>query len=174
MGFDGHRIRLDKQKGKMVGYELVFIDTHATKETKKRLRDGEINVNDLDELEFVTSRSKESFKEFHNELVKEYEPNNDQNYDRDELAVWERLHSNNRGQMFGIGSSDPRFVVTGSQSSCGSISYGDARQSQKDHMAQSNPVDLLMDRGPTSELCDHVGLDKFTGAGAVEFLLWAE
>ncbi|KAD4584348.1 hypothetical protein E3N88_21949 [Mikania micrantha] len=131
MGFDEHRIRLDKQKGKMVGYELVFIDTHATKETKKRLRDGEINVNDLDELEFVTSRSKESFKEFHNELVKEYGPNNDQNSDRDELAVWERLHSNNRGQMFGIGSSDPRFVVTGSQSSCGSISYGDARQSQE-------------------------------------------
>ncbi|KAD4584447.1 hypothetical protein E3N88_22048 [Mikania micrantha] len=114
----------------MVGYELVFIDIHATKETKKRLRYGEINVNDLDELEFVTLRSKESFKEFHNELVKEYGSNNDQNSDRDELAVWEHLHSNNRGQMFGIGSSDPCFVVTGSQSSCGSISYGDARQSQ--------------------------------------------
>ncbi|KAL8208675.1 hypothetical protein R6Q57_008087 [Mikania cordata] len=131
MGFDEHRIRLDKQKRKMVGYELVFIDTHATKETKKRLREGEININDLDELEFVTSRSKESFVKFHNELVKEYGPNNDQNFDRDELAMWERLHPNNRGQMFGIGSSDPRFVVTGSQSSCGSISYGDARQSQE-------------------------------------------
>ncbi|KAL8229496.1 hypothetical protein R6Q57_014396 [Mikania cordata] len=54
MGYDEHRIKLDKQKGKKVGYELVFIDTHATKETKKRLREGEININDLDELEFVT------------------------------------------------------------------------------------------------------------------------
>ncbi|KAD7480113.1 hypothetical protein E3N88_03249 [Mikania micrantha] len=61
MGFDKHRIHLEKQKGKTVGFELVFIDTHATKDTKKRLRSGEINTNDLDELEFVTSRSKESF-----------------------------------------------------------------------------------------------------------------
>ncbi|KAL8231351.1 hypothetical protein R6Q57_001129 [Mikania cordata] len=70
-------------------------------------------------------------KQFHNELVKEYGPNNDQNSDRDELAVWERLHPNNRGQMFEIGSFDPRFVMIESQSSCGSISYGDARQSQE-------------------------------------------
>ncbi|KAL8257902.1 hypothetical protein R6Q59_029943 [Mikania micrantha] len=131
MGFDEHRIKLDKQKGKKVGYELVFIDTHATKDTKKRLREGEININDLDELEFVTSRSKESFEVFHKELVKEYGSDNDENLDRDEFAVWERLHPNVGGRMFGVGSSDPRFVVTGSQSSYdGSNSYGDALQSQ--------------------------------------------
>ncbi|KAL8247721.1 hypothetical protein R6Q59_008937 [Mikania micrantha] len=74
MGFDKHRIHLEKQKGKTVGFELVFIDTHATKDTKKRLRSGEINTNDLDELEFVTSRSKESFvKEVRSQLEKEME-----------------------------------------------------------------------------------------------------
>ncbi|KAL8228157.1 hypothetical protein R6Q57_015741 [Mikania cordata] len=78
MGFDEHRIRLDKQKRKMVGYELVFIDTHASKETKKRLREEEININDLDELEFVTSRSKESFvKDVRSQLEKEKEARQD-------------------------------------------------------------------------------------------------
>ncbi|XP_076934895.1 uncharacterized protein LOC143601342 [Bidens hawaiensis] len=131
VGEDAMKI-LEKRKGGPVGYEFVFVDTHATKETKKRLRDGEININDLEQLEFVTTRSKESFTLFHKELVKEYGPENDQNPDRDEFAVWERLHFKTCGRMFGIGSSDPRFVVSGSQSSlCGSISHGDSRQSQE-------------------------------------------
>ncbi|KAI3675746.1 hypothetical protein L1987_85339 [Smallanthus sonchifolius] len=92
MGFDERRIRLKKQKGGLVSYKFVFIDTHATKETKKRLREGEISIDDLDQLEFVTPRSKESFTLFHKELEKECGPNNNQNLDRDEFAVWERLH----------------------------------------------------------------------------------
>ncbi|KAL8209304.1 hypothetical protein R6Q57_006036 [Mikania cordata] len=69
---------------------------------------------------------------FHKELVKEYGSDNDENLDRDEFSVWERLHPNGGGRMFGVGSSDPRFMVTGSQSSFdGSNSYGDALQSQK-------------------------------------------
>ncbi|KAL8246040.1 hypothetical protein R6Q59_007256 [Mikania micrantha] len=51
---------------------------------------------------------------FHKELVKEYRSNNDENLDRDEFVVWERLHPNGGGPMFGVGSSNPRFVVTGS------------------------------------------------------------
>ncbi|KAL8249302.1 hypothetical protein R6Q59_006170 [Mikania micrantha] len=93
------------KKGKKVGYELVFIDTHATKETKKRLREGEININDFDELEFVTTRSKESFVVFHKELEKEYMLNNNENIKRDEYAVWERLHPNSYGRIFVVGSS---------------------------------------------------------------------
>jgi hypothetical protein len=51
----------EKQKGGPLSFEFVFFDTHATKETKKRLRDKEISINDLDQLEFATQRSKESF-----------------------------------------------------------------------------------------------------------------
>ena len=39
----------------------MFVDTHATKDCKKRLRDGEIGIDDLDQLEFVTEKSKESY-----------------------------------------------------------------------------------------------------------------
>ncbi|KAK1419883.1 hypothetical protein QVD17_29303 [Tagetes erecta] len=134
MGFDEHRIRLEKQKGGKVGYDLVFVDTHATKETKKRLRDEEINIKDLEELEFVTQRSKKSFASFQKELEKEYGSTNDQNPNRGDLAVWERLNPNSRGNMFGIGSSDPNFVVNWIQSSfygCGS--YNDVGKSQKVH-----------------------------------------
>ncbi|KAI3761919.1 hypothetical protein L1987_52342 [Smallanthus sonchifolius] len=57
MGFDEHRIRLEKQKGGSVSYEFVFIDTHATKETKKRLREGEIGINDLDQLDHCSTKN---------------------------------------------------------------------------------------------------------------------
>ncbi|KAK1423392.1 hypothetical protein QVD17_18694 [Tagetes erecta] len=130
MGFDEHRIRL----GGKVGYDLVFVDTHATKETKKRLQGGEINIKDLEELEFVTQRSKRSFASFQKELEKEYGSTNDQNPNRGDLAVWERLNPDSRGNMFGIGSSDQNFVVNGIQPSfygCGS--YNDVGQSQKVH-----------------------------------------
>ncbi|KAF5815993.1 putative transposase, Ptta/En/Spm, plant [Helianthus annuus] len=57
-GFDEHRRNLEKIKGKKVGFAEVLLHTHATKECKKRLNDGEISANDYDKLEFVTDRSK--------------------------------------------------------------------------------------------------------------------
>ncbi|KAD5802755.1 hypothetical protein E3N88_14115 [Mikania micrantha] len=135
MGFEEHRIRMEKQKGEKVGYTFVFVDTHATKATKKRLRDGEITIDDLDKLEFVTEKSKKAYISFTKELEKVYGSDKDHNLDRDELVVWESLNPNSR---FGIGSSDPRFVVTGTPSSfSGSTSYVDSLQSHefdgKDH-----------------------------------------
>ncbi|KAK1424614.1 hypothetical protein QVD17_19947 [Tagetes erecta] len=104
MGFDEHRIRLEKQKGGKVGFDLAFIDTHATKETKKRLRDGEITIQDLDELEFVTERSKDSHTLFQKELEKDYGPKNYENHDRDDEAVWKRMHLDSGRRLFGVQS----------------------------------------------------------------------
>ncbi|KAK9059108.1 hypothetical protein SSX86_021727 [Deinandra increscens subsp. villosa] len=135
MGFDEHRIQLEKRNSGPVGFDWVFIDTHATKECKKRLRAGEIDVNDLDKLEFVTDQSKQSFTSFARELERLYGKKDSKNpKGRDDHAVWESVHPESRGShMFGIGSSDPYFVLNGTPSStaCGSISYGDARQSQE-------------------------------------------
>ncbi|MFS7972640.1 putative transposase, Ptta/En/Spm, plant [Helianthus anomalus] len=52
--FDHHRVNMDKEKGKSVGYLKVFLQTHATKECKKMLKDGEITKKDFDRLKFVT------------------------------------------------------------------------------------------------------------------------
>ncbi|KAJ0564963.1 putative transposase, Ptta/En/Spm, plant [Helianthus annuus] len=111
-GFDEHRRNLEKIKGKKVGFAEVLLHTHATKECKKRLNDGEINANDYDKLQFVTDRSKRSYYG---------------NTDCDDMEVWESLHPECQGrQLFGVGSSDPHFVLTGTTSSTASVS--DTRQ----------------------------------------------
>ncbi|KAD5508536.1 hypothetical protein E3N88_16239 [Mikania micrantha] len=125
----------EKQKGEKVGYTFIFVDTHATKATKKRLRDGEITIDDLDKLEFVTEKSKKAYISLTKELERVYGSDKDHNLDRDELVVWEGLNPNSR---FGIGSSDPRFVVTGTLSSfCGSTSYTDSLQLHEVQRVQS-------------------------------------
>ncbi|KAL8209468.1 hypothetical protein R6Q57_006200 [Mikania cordata] len=88
--------------------------------------------------DLIETKLKEIQEVFHKELVKEYGSDNDENLDRDEFVVWERLHPNGGGRMLEVGSSDPHFVVTGSQLSFdGSDSYGDALQSQKVKDVQS-------------------------------------
>ncbi|KAJ0951248.1 putative transposase, Ptta/En/Spm, plant [Helianthus annuus] len=125
MGFDEHRRNLEKIKGKKVGFAEVLLHTHATKECKKRLLDGEINENDYDKLEFVTDRSKRSYVSYMKQLEKVYG-----NTDCDDMEVWESLHPECQGrQLFGVGSSDPHFVLTGTPSSTASVS--EAQQSHE-------------------------------------------
>ncbi|MFS7979486.1 hypothetical protein Hanom_Chr10g00927861 [Helianthus anomalus] len=52
---------VEKEKGKSVGYLKVFLQTRATKECKKMLKDGEITEKDYDRLKFVTERAKRSY-----------------------------------------------------------------------------------------------------------------
>ncbi|XP_035835722.1 uncharacterized protein LOC118483990 [Helianthus annuus] len=59
--FDQHRVNMDKENGKSVGYLKVFLQTHATKECKKMLKDGEITEKDYDQLKFVTEHAKRSY-----------------------------------------------------------------------------------------------------------------
>ncbi|KAM0039946.1 putative transposase, Ptta/En/Spm, plant [Helianthus debilis subsp. tardiflorus] len=125
MGFDEHRRNLEKIKCKKVGFAEVLLHTYATKECKKRLLDGEINANDYDKLEFVTDRSKRSYVSYMKQLEKVYG-----NTNCDDMEVWESLHPECQGrQLFGVGSSDPHFVLTGTPSSTASVS--EAQQSHE-------------------------------------------
>ncbi|KAF5812686.1 hypothetical protein HanRHA438_Chr03g0100631 [Helianthus annuus] len=114
-----------KIKGKKVGFAEVLLHTHTTKECKKRLHDGEINANDYDKLEFVTDRSKRSYVSYMKKLERVYG-----NTDCDDMEVWESLHPECQGcQLFGVGYSNPHFVLTGTTSSIASIP--DTRQSHE-------------------------------------------
>ncbi|KAJ0836000.1 hypothetical protein HanRHA438_Chr16g0761841 [Helianthus annuus] len=73
IGFDEHRANMEKKEGKKVGYKKVFFQTHAIKECKKRVQDGEIDANDFDNLEFVTyKRAKNSYVSYHSLFVYSY------------------------------------------------------------------------------------------------------
>ncbi|XP_076895210.1 uncharacterized protein LOC143547744 [Bidens hawaiensis] len=109
MGFDERRINLEKS-GKN-GFSYVFVDTHATKECKERLSARDIDVNDLKELEFCTKRSRKSYVAYKKKLARLYDSDPSQHL-TDDLDVWKSVQPKNRvGQMYGIGSSDPHFVV---------------------------------------------------------------
>ncbi|MFS8018961.1 hypothetical protein Hanom_Chr15g01398251 [Helianthus anomalus] len=91
--------------GGSIGFDEHYANmTHATKECKKMVQDGEIDANDFDNLEFVTKHAKNSYS----------------------------LHRKRKsGNLFGVGSSDPHFVVTGTPSSTTYVSYDDAKQPQE-------------------------------------------
>ncbi|MFS7981421.1 putative transposase, Ptta/En/Spm, plant [Helianthus anomalus] len=72
IGFDEHRANMENKEGKKVGYKKVFFQTHATKQCKKRVQDGEINENDFKNLEFVTKRAKNSYVAYTQQLEKMY------------------------------------------------------------------------------------------------------
>ncbi|KAJ0622384.1 putative transposase, Ptta/En/Spm, plant [Helianthus annuus] len=118
IGFDEHRANMEKKEGKKVGYMKVFFQTHATKKCKKRVQDGEIDENDFENLK---SRTRNNLTKMY---LKETEC--------DDLAIWESLNPKRKGgNLFGVGTSDPHFVVTGTPSSTTYASYDDARQSQE-------------------------------------------
>uniref|UniRef100_A0A251TY40 Putative transposase, Ptta/En/Spm, plant n=1 Tax=Helianthus annuus TaxID=4232 RepID=A0A251TY40_HELAN len=84
-----------------------------------------ISANDYDKLEFVTDRSKRSYVSYMKKLENKYG-----NTDCDDMELWESLHPECQGrQLFGVGSSDPHFVLTGTTSSTASVS--DTRQSHE-------------------------------------------
>ncbi|KAJ0442208.1 hypothetical protein HanIR_Chr16g0806571 [Helianthus annuus] len=125
--FDQHRINLDKEEGKTVGYKKVLLQTHATKRCKKMLQDGVISENDFASLEFVTDRAKRSYVAYSQQLKDLYG-----DVDCVDLDLWKSLHPKCKGRkMFGIGSSDPDFLVTGKKSSTICGSNDDARHSQE-------------------------------------------
>ncbi|MFS7950350.1 putative transposase, Ptta/En/Spm, plant, Transposase-associated domain-containing protein [Helianthus anomalus] len=103
IGFDEHRDNMEKEEGKKVGFRKVFFQTHATKECKKRVA--------------YTQQLKKMYPE---------------ETECDDLAIWESLNPKRKGgNLFGVGTSDPHFVVTGTPSSTTYASYDDARQSQE-------------------------------------------
>ncbi|KAD2806026.1 hypothetical protein E3N88_39403 [Mikania micrantha] len=137
IGYDERRLRLRVKLGKEPTFLKLFLDTHLNKRCKKRLWAGELNVKILDRLQFCTERAKEAYvTEYLEEMTKEY----GLNFTQDDARIWERLHGNSGlKRVFGIGSSDLSFVVTGTPSS--SSSYG-STPSFVDQQAQQRLQDL--------------------------------
>ncbi|XP_076890885.1 uncharacterized protein LOC143542109 [Bidens hawaiensis] len=61
IGFDEHRIRLEKEHGRKVKWIEVFLDTHLSKESKKKYWVGELNINSLVGFDFCTETSEHAF-----------------------------------------------------------------------------------------------------------------
>ncbi|KAJ0549048.1 hypothetical protein HanRHA438_Chr07g0289311 [Helianthus annuus] len=90
-------------------------------------KDGEITEKDYDRLKFVTERARRSYVAYAQQLQDLYG-----DIECDDLDLWKSLHPECKGRKtFGIGSSDPDFLVTGKISSRICESNDDARHSQE-------------------------------------------
>ncbi|KAK9069252.1 hypothetical protein SSX86_013368 [Deinandra increscens subsp. villosa] len=129
IGYDEHRINLKMKLGIEPSFKLIFLYTHLHRESKDRLISGDIDVHSIDEMRFCTEDAKERYVLYHTKMVK------DHGLDFvDDPDVWIRLQPEGSStRIYGIGSSDPNFVVTGTpSSSCGITPlYAEYRQAQE-------------------------------------------
>ncbi|KAK9070858.1 hypothetical protein SSX86_009426 [Deinandra increscens subsp. villosa] len=129
IGYDEHRINLKMKLGIEPSFKLIFLYTHLHRESKERLISGDIDVHSIDEMRFCTEDAKERYVLYHTKMVE------DHGLDFvDDPDVWIRLQPEGSStRIYGIGSSDPNFVVTGTpSSSCGITPlYAEYRQAQE-------------------------------------------
>ncbi|KAD3068862.1 hypothetical protein E3N88_36742 [Mikania micrantha] len=141
IGYDERSLILRVKLGKEPTFLELFLDTHLNKRCKKRLWAVELNVKILDGLQFCTERAKEAYAEYLEEMTKEH----GLNFTQDDARIWERLHGNGGPKrVFGIGSSDLSFVVTGTSSS----SYGSTpsfvdQQAQQRELVNTSEVNII-------------------------------
>ncbi|KAL8205350.1 hypothetical protein R6Q57_008901 [Mikania cordata] len=140
--------------GKKPTFLELFLDTHLDKKCKKRFWAGELNVKIFEGLQFCIEQAKEAYAEYLQEMIKEY----GLNFTQDDAHVWQCLHGNGGPKrVFGIGSSDLDFVVTGTPSS----SYGSAL-SYVDKQAQQKLEDLEA----------RLEIERKAREGFIRFTIW--
>ncbi|KAD7117747.1 hypothetical protein E3N88_05015 [Mikania micrantha] len=114
IGYDEHRFRLEIKLGRPPTFKELFLHTHLKKDSKAKFWAG--NYDDSPEgMEFCTQRSKETYEAYSMYMEEKYGEDETQHPVGD-LNLWERSQGEKR-RLFGIGSSDRNFILTGTPSS---------------------------------------------------------
>ncbi|KAF5776982.1 hypothetical protein HanXRQr2_Chr12g0530301 [Helianthus annuus] len=124
-------------------FKRIFLDTHLTKECKQKMWDGDIDIYNLEELKFCTERAKKVYGGYLSAMREVYGPNYSEFPDDPE--VWARVVGQGRARrVYGIGSSDLDYLVTGTSSSVGSApSQAEYQRSQEEvQVMRTQMVDL--------------------------------
>ncbi|KAK1437012.1 hypothetical protein QVD17_07552 [Tagetes erecta] len=61
VGFDEHRIRLKTKLGREPSFGEVFLETHLIKESKIKLWAGELQINNMEGMNFCTARARKAY-----------------------------------------------------------------------------------------------------------------
>ncbi|XP_022041340.2 uncharacterized protein LOC110943917 [Helianthus annuus] len=133
MGYAERRARMKRKMNEEPNFKRIFLDTHLTKECKQKLWDGDIDIYNLEELKFCTERAKKVYGDYLSAMREVYGPNYSEFPDDPE--VWARVVGQGRTRrVYGIGSSDLDYLVTGtSSSSVGSApSHAEYQRSQEE------------------------------------------
>ncbi|KAK1425243.1 hypothetical protein QVD17_20591 [Tagetes erecta] len=113
VGFDEHRIRLKTKLGWEPSFGEVFLETHLTKESKVKLWAGELQINNMEGMNFCTARARKAYEAYLIEMKTLYGPS----FTKDDPAVWARVNAGGRwNHVYGIGSTDINHLMTGNLS----------------------------------------------------------
>ncbi|KAI7741035.1 LOW QUALITY PROTEIN: hypothetical protein M8C21_022464, partial [Ambrosia artemisiifolia] len=89
LGFDEHRTRLKNKIGREPSFREVFLETHLTKESKARLWAGELEINNLNGMDFCTTRAGEIYGEYLNDMKELH----GSEFTEDDVNVWKLWRS---------------------------------------------------------------------------------
>ncbi|KAL8239294.1 hypothetical protein R6Q59_015861 [Mikania micrantha] len=126
IGYDEYRVRLRKIMRKEPNYKDIFLMTHLNKDSKAKFLAGELSINSLDEMDFCTNRARVAYSSYLEEMMEKYGPE----FKDDDPDVWGHVvNAEGRAKrIYGIGSSDVDYVVTGKASTSSGIVQSDHDQ----------------------------------------------
>ncbi|KAL4583616.1 hypothetical protein LXL04_008194 [Taraxacum kok-saghyz] len=134
IGYEEHRLKLKELTGEEPAYMDVFCKVNLTAESKKKYFEGDKEVP----LDFATGTAREAAEAYNRGLFEKYGEDPAQHMVNDP-ELWTqtqllRQGGKQKGLMYGIGSSDIEYVVTGtysSVSSSSSVAAADYAKSQE-------------------------------------------
>ncbi|KAL8236146.1 hypothetical protein R6Q59_017227 [Mikania micrantha] len=122
--------------GREPNFREIFLLTHLDKASKAKLLAGELNLNSVNDMFFCNDRSKEAYASYLEEMIEK----NGLEFSVDDPDVWSRVVEPNlkrTRRVYGIGSSDLNYVVTGIASSSSGVTHCDTQ-----HVSQKKIHDL--------------------------------
>ncbi|KAD6455079.1 hypothetical protein R6Q59_016534 [Mikania micrantha] len=127
IGYAEYRVKMKKSLGREPNFREIFLLTHLDKASKTKLLAGELNLNSVNEMFFCNDRSKEAYASYLEEMITK----NGLEFSVDDPEVWSRVVEPNlkrTRRVYGIGSSDINYVVSGIASSSSGVTQYDTQQ----------------------------------------------
>ncbi|XP_052622187.1 uncharacterized protein LOC111897093 [Lactuca sativa] len=129
-GYDQYRLELQKELKRIPTFLELFLITHLTAEAKKKFKAKDYDT--IQELEFCTPTARAICERYTSAMVEKYGEDLTQHPEGD-VDLWVQAQEG-RGKcrrIYGVGSSDLHFVVTGTSSNGNKPTSSEYQQSQQ-------------------------------------------
>ncbi|KAD2804554.1 hypothetical protein E3N88_37931 [Mikania micrantha] len=158
IGYDEYRVRLRKIMRKEPNYKDIFLMTHLNKDSKAKFLAGELSVNSLDEMDFCTNRAKDAYSSYLQEMIEKYGPE----FKDDDPNVWGHVvYAEGRTKrIYGIGSSDVDYVMTGKASTSSGIAQSDHDQRLSQEKIHNLEVQMEAEKKAREELQEQMRQER--------------
>ncbi|KAL4592238.1 hypothetical protein LXL04_005226 [Taraxacum kok-saghyz] len=127
-----YTMNIEKQLERPVMFHELFLHTHLTKKGKKMFWAGDYDT--IEGLEFCSSTSREAYAAYARAMIEKFGRDLTQHPVGD-VDVWvdaqRKRGKRNASRIYGVGCSDPNYVITGTSSSGNAPTFAEYEQSQR-------------------------------------------